>query len=62
EVRDNIATIFKLIDTDGSGSITVDEMIGGLQRQGIFLSMTAAKDLIASMDVDGTGEIELSEF
>ncbi|XP_054819385.1 calcium-dependent protein kinase 2-like [Prosopis cineraria] len=54
--------MFKNMDTDGSGTITVEELKQGLAKQGTKLSEQEVKQLMEAADADGNGTIDYDEF
>nr|QBB20011.1 putative calcium dependent protein kinase [Ettlia sp. YC001] len=54
--------LFKSIDADGSGTITVEEMRKALQNWGHRISESELQSLMAIADVDGDGLIDYNEF
>lgn len=54
--------MFANMDTDGSGSITYEELKEGLARLGSKLSETEVKALMEAADQDGSGSIDYIEF
>ncbi|KAK8683703.1 hypothetical protein V6N13_039754 [Hibiscus sabdariffa] len=54
--------MFKNIDTDGSGTITLDELRDGLARLGSKLTEPEIKQLMEAADVDNSGTIDYIEF
>ncbi|MBA0722168.1 hypothetical protein Golax_002860 [Gossypium laxum] len=54
--------MFKNIDTDGSGTITLGELRDGLARLGSKLTETEMKQLMDAADVDNSGTIDYIEF
>ncbi|KAJ1404999.1 Serine/threonine-protein kinase, active site [Sesbania bispinosa] len=54
--------LFKMIDTDSSGSITFDELKDGLKRVGSELMESEIKDLMDAADIDNSGTIDYGEF
>lgn len=54
--------MFDDMDADKGGSINQEEMIAGLAKKGLILSESAANDLMASIDADGSGEVDFDEF
>ncbi|KAJ1605639.1 calcium/calmodulin-dependent protein kinase [Cryptosporidium canis] len=57
----NMATsVFKSLDTDNDGSLSVSELSCGLQKLGI--SPRESSIIIKAMDIDGNGAISYSEF
>ena len=62
----NLKNIFKTIDKNGNGLISLDEMITGMSefaKLGVTnLSDKDAKRLFDAIDVDNSGEIDYTEF
>ncbi|KAL6524864.1 Calcium-dependent protein kinase 29 [Orobanche minor] len=54
--------MFNNIDTDGSGTITYDELRTGLSKLGSKLSQSEIQQLMEAADVDKNGTIEYIEF
>ncbi|KAG5058484.1 hypothetical protein AAZX31_05G185100 [Glycine max] len=54
--------LFKMIDTDNSGTITFDELKDGLKRVGSELMESEIKDLMDAADIDKSGTIDYGEF
>uniref|UniRef100_A0A0D6R1B3 non-specific serine/threonine protein kinase n=1 Tax=Araucaria cunninghamii TaxID=56994 RepID=A0A0D6R1B3_ARACU len=54
--------MFASMDTDNSGTITLEELKIGLARQGSRISDTEVKQLMEAADVDGDGTIDYIEF
>lgn len=54
--------LFKGIDTDGSGTITVDELRKALSHWGHKISAIELEELMRFADVDGNGIIDYNEF
>ncbi|GAA0185541.1 non-receptor serine/threonine protein kinase [Lithospermum erythrorhizon] len=54
--------MFKNIDTDGSGSITYEELKDGLARLGSTLTGAEIQQLMEAADVDKSGSIDYIEF
>ena len=51
---------FRLIDTDGSGSLSLDEVVDG---SGVLhLTPDEARDLFKSLEKDDGGEVQLEDF
>jgi hypothetical protein len=55
-------TAFRLFDTDGSGSVNVDEVDGMLRSMGITVPKDQISVLIDQVDLDGSGEVDEQEF
>ncbi|KAJ0243219.1 Protein kinase domain-containing protein [Hirschfeldia incana] len=62
--KDDKYMLFKIMDTDSSGSITYGELRIGLNTTGSHsnLSLTEAKQLMEAADVDGNGRMDLYEY
>lgn len=54
--------LFKMIDTDNSGTITFEELKEGLKRVGSELMESEIKSLMEAADVDNSGSIDYGEF
>ncbi|XP_042483070.1 calcium-dependent protein kinase 17-like [Macadamia integrifolia] len=57
-----LKTMFKNMDTDSSGTITLEELKQGLSKQGTKLSEYEVKQLMEAADADGNGTIDYDEF
>jgi len=53
---------FKLFDADGNGHIDAAELQDVLKKIGIEATIEQAKEMIAEVDTDKNGTIELAEF
>ena len=54
--------IFKIMDEDGSGTITFEELKLGLQKVGSNMTESDVWDLMDAADVDKSGTISYGEF
>ncbi|KAI4340523.1 hypothetical protein MLD38_025350 [Melastoma candidum] len=54
--------MFRGMDTDNSGTITLEELKQGLSKQGTKLSESEVKQLMEAADADGNGTIDYDEF
>ncbi|XP_022756702.1 calcium-dependent protein kinase 34 isoform X1 [Durio zibethinus] len=54
--------MFRGMDTDNSGTITLEELKQGLAKQGTKLSEYEVKQLMEAADADGNGTIDYDEF
>ncbi|KAG0554608.1 hypothetical protein KC19_12G104700 [Ceratodon purpureus] len=54
--------IFKIMDVDGSGTITFEELKLGLQKVGSNMKESDVRDLMEAADVDKSGTIDYGEF
>jgi len=57
-----LKAMFQNMDTDGSGTITYEELKSGLTRLGSKLTEAEVKQLMEAADVDGNGTIDYIEF
>ncbi|KAF6176120.1 hypothetical protein GIB67_000214 [Kingdonia uniflora] len=57
-----LKAMFKNMDTDNSGTITLEELKQGLSKQGTKLSEYEVKQLMEAADADGDGTIDYDEF
>ncbi|KAF6985282.1 hypothetical protein CFC21_003168 [Triticum aestivum] len=61
EIR-GLKEMFKSMDSDNSGTITVDELRKGLAKKGTKLSEAEVQQLMEAADADGNGMIDYDEF
>ncbi|KAF2932329.1 hypothetical protein DAI22_05g279700 [Oryza sativa Japonica Group] len=54
--------MFKSLDTDNSGTITLEELRAGLPKLGTKISESELRQLMEAADVDGNGSIDYVEF
>ncbi|CAH9136766.1 unnamed protein product [Cuscuta epithymum] len=54
--------LFKMIDTDGSGTITFEELKHSLKRVGPEVMESEIRDLMNAADIDNNGCIDYGEF
>ncbi|KAL8138352.1 hypothetical protein V2J09_004353 [Rumex salicifolius] len=54
--------MFKMIDADNSGQITLEELKSGLERVGTNLKDSELLELMRAADVDNSGTIDYGEF
>ena len=60
--RDDTAEILREFDTDRSGTVSRQELQIGLQRMGEHLNALEVDELMALLDRDGDGTVDLAEF
>ncbi len=58
----NPPQLFKSIDEDGSGTVTIDELRKAFLRYGTKLSEEDLQVLMRAADLDGDGTINYEEF
>lgn len=58
----DLKELFVELDTDHSGSVSLDELSDGLRKQGYVLSPSELEQLVRKMDADHDGDIVLPEF
>nr|AGT15898.1 calcium-dependent protein kinase [Saccharum hybrid cultivar R570]AGT16288.1 Protein kinase-like domain [Saccharum hybrid cultivar R570] len=61
EIR-GLKEMFKSMDSDNSGTITVDELRRGLAKKGTKLTEAEVQQLMEAADADGNGTIDYEEF
>uniref|UniRef100_A0A0E0DTE2 non-specific serine/threonine protein kinase n=1 Tax=Oryza meridionalis TaxID=40149 RepID=A0A0E0DTE2_9ORYZ len=61
EIR-GLKEMFKSMDSDNSGTITVDELRKGLAKKGTKLTEAEVQQLMEAADADGNGTIDYEEF
>ncbi|KAL5198199.1 hypothetical protein ABZP36_001711 [Zizania latifolia] len=54
--------MFKMLDTDNSGQITLEELKTGLERVGANLKDSEITTLMEAADIDNSGSIDYGEF
>ncbi|KAH7373889.1 hypothetical protein KP509_17G078900 [Ceratopteris richardii] len=54
--------MFRSIDVDNSGTLTMEELKAGLAKQGSVLAESEVLQLMEAADVDGSGTIDYMEF
>ena len=61
-LRTQVRRKFRKLDTDGSGTIGVEELRGLLLELGLKLSKRKREKAVQQMDNDGSGEVDFEEF
>ncbi|MDA2803531.1 EF-hand domain-containing protein [Nocardiopsis suaedae] len=56
------AATFELVDADGDGRISAEELVSLMDRLGGKVTRERAEALISAMDGDGDGLITLEEY
>ena len=59
---DEIEEVFAQLDDDDSGALDANELLDAFEREGEGVDVDALRALIASVDFDGSGLLELDEF
>ncbi|KAH7291632.1 hypothetical protein KP509_29G025300 [Ceratopteris richardii] len=54
--------MFRSIDVDNSGTLTMEELKAGLTKQGSELAESEVLQLMEAAEVDGSGTIDYMEF
>lgn len=54
--------MFQSIDTDNSGTITIDEFRTMLKQKDAFIPETELNSILSAVDIDGNGVIDYEEF
>lgn len=60
--RSRLWAAFKMLDTDGSGKISFEEVKTMLSDGATGLTEDDFKDMVKEIDVDGDGQIDFEEF
>ena len=61
--RRKVRKLFKhYMDTDGSGALSLEELVEGLHNVGVTVDEEDVEDIHAYFDTDGTGSINYSQF
>jgi calcium-dependent protein kinase len=58
----SVQDIFKELDLDGDGTLTIEEMELGMEKVGLEGQMDELKSLMQEIDTDGSGELDYTEF
>jgi Ca2+-binding EF-hand superfamily protein len=58
----DLKKIFKEMDEDRDGTITLNELMGGLLNHGVTMSEVDIQFLHERMDADGDGQVSMKEF
>jgi Ca2+-binding EF-hand superfamily protein len=53
--------LFKEMDRDGDGVLTLSELRAALESKGIFMPEAQSRDLLARVDIDADGVIDYEE-
>ena len=62
DTREEYLMIFRALDEDDSGEITVKEMADAFRTMGLELENDEIRDLVLSVDQDSNGLIDIGEF
>lgn len=62
DTREEYSMIFRALDDDDSGEITVKEMADAFRTMGLELSNEEIRNLVLSVDQDSNGLIDIGEF
>jgi calmodulin len=60
--EDEIQALFRVLDQDGNGTISADELTLVMTYDGEKITDKEVEELIKEADSDGDGEINLEEF
>ena len=60
--RDSLTQAFKIIDKDGSGLITIDELKAAFDTHGTKKNEDLWQEIMDEVDTDGDNMISLEEF
>jgi len=59
---EGIKEMFRAIDEDGSGTITIKELKEGLAKKGASLASSEVEKIISDIDINGNQKIDYEEF
>lgn len=62
EELEGLRQLFLEMDTDGSGTISIDELKLGLANHGAHMAIAEVESLMSSLDLAGTHELTYEEF
>ena len=54
--------LFDKLDVDGSGGISIEELSEGLEKQGYNVTPMEVEQLMARLDLNADGNIQIDEF
>jgi hypothetical protein len=57
-----VSEVFESMDVDGGGTLDILEVQEGMAKLGLKMELAEVEELIAEVDDNGNGELELSEF
>jgi hypothetical protein len=57
-----VAEVFESMDVDGGGTLDTLEVLEGMAKLGLKMDLSEVEELIAEVDDNGNGALELSEF
>merc|ERR1712048_1040828 len=61
EKVEDLQRVFRDLDKNGDGTLSHDEIVAGLERQGMTLP-AALKEIVRTCDSNGSGSLDYSEF
>ena len=61
QVMEEARTVFELVDTDNSGTLSAEEFGAALDRLGFGLTERQVGEVMRVVDTDGNGTIEYAE-
>lgn len=62
EEVEGLMEMFKSMDKDGNGTVTVQELQEGLKEKGYSMAHEKVEELVNSIDVNGDNELDYTEF
>jgi len=62
DAKEVVTDVFKMMDQDGSGSVTTAEFVDVMEKLGTDLTKREISDMVKEIDQDGGGDISLEEF
>ena len=60
--QSQLSAMFAGLDSDHDGSLSLEEFIHALSNRGLHTTLTGMRQVMASMDLDGDGQVDQNEF
>eukprot|EP00283_Hemiselmis_rufescens_P002513 CAMPEP_0173428676 /NCGR_PEP_ID=MMETSP1357-20121228/7575_1 /TAXON_ID=77926 /ORGANISM="Hemiselmis rufescens, Strain PCC563" /LENGTH=936 /DNA_ID=CAMNT_0014392731 /DNA_START=38 /DNA_END=2844 /DNA_ORIENTATION=+ len=62
QMHEDAEAAFDAMDTDKSGTLSIDEIQADLKKRGLEVDEETVKKIFESLDVNGDGQVSMSEF